>query len=131
MPKLRVLLAEDEEALRRAFKRVLEARGMEVVGEAANGAEAVEMVKSVGADVVLTDLRMPIMDGSEATRQITSAGLPPIVIILSAYADPSLQEEARRAGAVGWLHKGTSPRELCAKVYELAGVVPEADAIPA
>jgi DNA-binding NarL/FixJ family response regulator len=120
MQKLRVLLAEDDDALRRAFRRVLEARGMEVVGEAANGAEAVAMAQSVAADVVLTDLRMPIMDGIEATRQIMVGGPPPIVIILSAYADPSLQEEARAAGAIGWLQKGCSPRELCEKVYALA-----------
>jgi response regulator NasT len=124
MPKLRILLADDEDELRRTLKRVFEARGMEVVGEAANGAEVVELAKSIPADVVLTDLRMPVMDGIEAARQITSRDSRPLVIIFSAYADASLREEARVAGATGWLLKGTRAGELCAQIYELAGLVP-------
>jgi len=121
MRKLRVLVVDDEDALRRAFRRVLEARGMEVVGEAANGAEAVEMAGYVDADVVLTDLRMPVMDGIQVARAISALDAPPKVIILSAYADPSLQNEATEAGASGWLLKGSPPRQLCSQVIELAG----------
>ena len=122
MQKLRILLADDEVELRRTLKRVFEARGMEVVGVASNGAEVVEMAKIIAADIVLTDLRMPVMDGIEAAKRITPQGPPPVVIIFSAYADPSLQEEARLAGAAGWLLKGTRSSELCARIYELAGL---------
>jgi CheY-like chemotaxis protein len=123
MEKLRVLLADDEEALRSAFKRVLESRGMEVVGVASNGAEVVALAGTIAADIVLTDLRMPVMDGIEAARRITATGPPPLVVILSAYGDASLQEEAKLAGVSRWLHKGLKPRELCKLVYEVAGRV--------
>lgn len=122
MQKLRVLLVDDEDALRKVFRRVLEARGMDVVGEAANGAEAVEVYKTVTADVVLTDHKMPIMDGIEAARQIIGQGAqPPIVIILSAYADKSLVAEAEGAGVTKWLQKGLRSRELCEQIYKIAG----------
>jgi DNA-binding NarL/FixJ family response regulator len=120
MQKLRVLLADDDDALRGTIKRVLEGRGMEVVGEAVNGADAVEMAKHISCDVVVTDLRMPVMDGIEAVRQITALASPPVVIVLSAYADPSLKEEARVAGAAGFLQKGTRARELCEQIFAFA-----------
>jgi two-component system response regulator YesN len=123
MQKLRVLLADDEVALRTAFKRVLESRGMDVVGVASNGSEVVHLADTVDADIVLTDLRMPVMDGIEAARRITATGPPPLVIILSAYSDASLQEEAKLAGVSRWLHKGLKPRDLCRLVYEVAGRV--------
>jgi CheY-like chemotaxis protein len=94
---------------------------MDVVGVAANGIEIVHLAKTVVADIVLTDLRMPVMDGIEAARRITAAGPPPLVIILSAYGDASLQEEAKLAGVTRWLNKGLKPRDLCASVYEVAG----------
>ena len=122
MQKLRVLLVDDEDALRRAFRRVLEARGMDVVEEAANGAEAVELYRHITTDVVLTDYKMPMMDGIEAARQIIGQGPePPIVIILSAFADQSLLAEAERAGVTKWLQKGLRSRELCEQIYNIAG----------
>jgi DNA-binding NarL/FixJ family response regulator len=119
--KLRLLLADDEDALRHALRRVLEARGMEVLGEAANGADLVEMARKVAVDVVLTDFSMPLLNGIEVAKRISSLRLPPVVVILSAYADPSLREEARVAGAVGWLQKGLSSQVLCEQIYLLAG----------
>ena len=121
MQKLRVLLADDEEALRTVFRRVLEARGMEVVGDAADGAELVELSREIAADMVLTDLKMPVMDGMEAARHILAQPSPPLVVILSAYADPSLLDEAREVGVADWLKKGLRSRELCARIYEIAG----------
>ena len=121
MRRLRVLLADDEDALRAVFRRVLEARGMEVVGDAADGAELVELSREIVADIVLTDLRMPVMDGMEAARQILARPSPPLVVIVSAYADPSLVEEAREVGVADWLKKGLRPQELCARVLEIAG----------
>jgi DNA-binding NarL/FixJ family response regulator len=119
--KLRLLLADDEDALRHALRRVLEARGMEILGEAANGVDLVEMARHVTVDVVLTDFSMPFMNGIEVARHIGSLGSPPVVVILSAYGDPSLREEAKAAGAVGWLQKGLSSQELCEEIYLLAG----------
>ncbi|MEA2462198.1 MAG: hypothetical protein QOH90_2375 [Actinomycetota bacterium] len=121
MQKLRLLLADDEDALRHALRRVLEARGMEILGEAANGVDLVEMARHVTVDVVLTDFSMPFMNGIEVARHIGSLGSPPVVVILSAYGDPSLREEAKAAGAVGWLQKGLSSQELCEEIYLLAG----------
>lgn len=94
---------------------------MEILGEAANGVDLVEMAEHIVVDAVLTDFSMPFMNGIEVARRISSRGSPPVVIILSAYADPSLREEARVAGAVGWLQKGLSSQELCEQIYLLAG----------
>ena len=121
MDKLRVLLVDDEDGLRTVFRRVLEARGMDVVGEAVNGAEAVELSRHVTTDVILSDHKMPIMDGIEAARRIVSRGSPPIIIILSAYADQSLRDEAQVAGVTDWLQKGLRSRELCEQIYKIAG----------
>jgi DNA-binding NarL/FixJ family response regulator len=94
---------------------------MEILGEAANGLELVEMAQHSAADVVLTDFSMPLLNGIEAAKRISSLKSPPVVVILSAYGDPSLREEARVAGAVGWLQKGLSSQLLCEQIYMLAG----------
>lgn len=124
MQRLRVLLADDEEPLRKVLRRMLEAKGMDVVGVVANGAEAVHLSLTVESDVILIDLQMPIMDGIEAARQIATRDSAPIIIMHSAYADPSLVEEARTAGVTGWVQKGIRPRELCTRIYEIAGRIP-------
>jgi response regulator NasT len=121
MQKLRVLLADDEEPLRNVLRRVLEAKGMEVVGAVANGEEAVQLSLTVESDVLLIDLKMPVMDGIEAARKIAARQSSPIIIMHSAYADASLMEEARSAGVHEWVQKGVRPRELCAGIYEIAG----------
>ena len=121
MQKLRVLLADDEEPLRTSLRRVLEAKGMDVVGVVENGAEAVRLSLTVESDVLLIDLKMPLMDGIEAARQISDRETFPIIIMHSAYADASLMKEARAAGVKEWIQKGTRPRELCERIYEIAG----------
>jgi YesN/AraC family two-component response regulator len=124
MQKLRVLLVDDEEQLLEVFRRVLVRRGMDVVGEATNGAEAFELSKRVVADVLLTDHKMPMMDGIQLARALVEQGSPPIIIVLSAYGDPSLVEEARAAGVTKWLQKGLKPRDLCEQIYKIAGREP-------
>ena len=95
---------------------------MDVVGEAANGAEAVEVYRHVTTDIVLTDYKMPMMDGIEVARKIFGEGSePPIIIILSAFADQSLVTEAEGAGVAKWLQKGLRSRELCEQIYKIAG----------
>lgn len=105
---LRVLLADDHQILREGIRRGLEAAGEEVVGEASNGEEAVELARRHQPDVVLMDLSMPVVDGIEATRRITSE-LPNVrVLVLTMHDDPARTRAAISAGASGYLTKGTS-----------------------
>jgi DNA-binding NarL/FixJ family response regulator len=112
---VRVLLADDQRLVRSGFRVLLErADGIEVVGEAADGAEAVERVRSTRPDVVLMDIRMPGLDGIEATRRI--AGDPRLggvrVVILTTFDHDEYVFEALHAGASGFLLKDVEPDEL-------------------
>ena len=93
----RILLAEDNTAMRQTLRELLEDEGLDVVGEAADGVEAIELAHELRPDLILMDLRMPRMDGIEVR-----------VLMLSAYADPSLTERAVAVGADGYVVKGTS-----------------------
>jgi len=108
----RVLLAEDNAAMRRTLRELLEDEGLVVVGEAADGVEAVERAEALRPDLILMDLRMPRMDGIEATS-LVKRNVPGVrVLMLSAYADPSLSERAMAVGADGYVVKGTSYQAL-------------------
>ena len=98
---LRVVVVDDQELLRTAFRALIDAEDdMEVVGEASDGAQAVDLARSTSPDVVVMDVRMPVMDGIEATRRITSAGPgSPRVLILTAFDLDEYVFEAIRAGA--------------------------------
>jgi CheY-like chemotaxis protein len=101
----RVLLVDDAAAIRNALRGVLEDAGMEVVGEAPDGAQGVAMAASLRPDVVLMDLRMPSSDGFEATAQIVDQ-LPDVrVVVLSAYESEESAEAVRAAGAYAFLPK--------------------------
>jgi len=105
-----VLIVEDEPMLRHALADMLEAKGIRVAGEARDGHEAVRLASELRPEVVLMDLRMPGMDGIEATRQIKTA-LPRIqVLVLSAYDDPGLHRSAEEAGVFCYLVKGCAPQ---------------------
>jgi DNA-binding NarL/FixJ family response regulator len=108
----RVMLVDDEPLLRRSLKRVLEARGLEIVGEAADGSQAVALCGDLRPEVVVMDLRMPVMDGLTATRFIRGSWPSVAVIVCTAYDDPALQREVIDAGAWGFLVKGDSPGAL-------------------
>src|SRR5262249_37656856 len=82
---VRVLIADDQELVRSGFRLVLELAGIDVVGEAQNGREAVEASRKLRPDVVLMDVRMPEMDGLEATRRIALSGVPSRVLILTTF----------------------------------------------
>ena len=108
----RVMLVDDEPALRRSLKRVLEARGIEVVGEAADGSQAIALAGDLKPEVVIMDLRMPVMDGLTATRFIRGSWPSIAVVVCTAYEDPALQREVIDAGASGYLIKGNAPSAL-------------------
>jgi DNA-binding NarL/FixJ family response regulator len=119
----RVLLADDQALVRAGFRALLDAQpDIEVAGEAADGAEAVELARRERPDVVLMDVRMPRMDGLEATRQITSdpalAGTR--VVVLTTFELDEYVFGALRAGASGFLLKDTDPPELLATIRVVA-----------
>ncbi len=120
---IRVLVADDQALVRGGFKALLDARDdIEVVGEAADGAEAVSLAKTLLPDVVLMDIRMPGSDGLEATRQITAeprlAGVR--IVILTTFELDEYLFEALRSGASGFLVKDTEPVELVNAVRVVA-----------
>jgi DNA-binding NarL/FixJ family response regulator len=120
----RVMLVDDEPALRRSLKRVLEARGIEVVGEAADGSQAIALAGELKPEVVIMDLRMPVMDGVTATRLIRDSWPSIAVIVCTAYEDPALQREVFDAGASGYLIKGNAPSALFDSIAQArAGIV--------
>lgn len=108
---LRVALVDDQPLLRMGFRLVLEGAGIEVVGEANNGAEGVELVRSLAPDVVLMDVRMPVLDGIEATRQIVES-CDSKVIILTTFDLDEYAFSGLRAGASAFLLKDVEPDEL-------------------
>jgi DNA-binding NarL/FixJ family response regulator len=126
MDRIRLVIADDQPLLRTGFRMILEAeRDMAVVGEAGNGEEAVALTRRLLPDVVLMDIRMPVMDGVEATRRITSAPVPasgsgPRVLILTTFDLDEYIVQALRAGASGFLLKDVPPEELAAAIRVVA-----------
>ncbi|HUJ26450.1 MAG TPA: response regulator transcription factor [Myxococcales bacterium] len=113
MSRLRVLLADDHTLVRAGLRSLLETMpGMEVVGEAANGADAVRLVAAVRPSVVLMDISMPGLNGLEATRRISQAEVRPRVVMLSMHADEEFVRQALDAGATGYLLKSSDRSEL-------------------
>jgi two-component system, response regulator PdtaR len=104
----RVLLVDDNHGFRRELRLLLEDCGIEVVAEGENGQEAVDLATATEADVVLMDLRMPVMDGLQAAKALRDRVPALPVIILSAYEDPALRSEADAANAYAYLVKGCS-----------------------
>ena len=118
---VRVLIADDQALVRGGFRMILEAKeGMEVVGEAGDGAEAVALVERLQPDVVLMDVRMPGVDGIEATRRIADSGSSARIVILTTYDVDEYVFSALRAGASGFLLKDVRPPELTEAVRVIA-----------
>ena len=110
---IKILIVDDQSLFREALKTLLSASPeFEIVGDASNGEEALRMVLQNSPDVVLMDLRMPIMDGVESTRRILQMGKPTKVIVLTTFDDDENVFEALRAGAVGYLLKDVSSEKL-------------------
>ncbi|MGY2067117.1 response regulator transcription factor [Blastococcus sp. SYSU DS0619] len=118
---IRVLLVDDEELVRFGLRTVLEsAGGFEVVGEAGNGADGVRAARDLRPDVVLIDVRMPVMDGLTATQQILALPQAPEVAVLTTFHVDEYVHAALAAGAGGFLLKDTPPRQIAAAVRAVA-----------
>lgn len=113
MTPIRVLLADDQEMIRAGIRLMVDVEpDLEVVGEAANGAEAQEAVATCRPDVVVMDIRMPVVDGIEATRRIVTSGAACAVLVLTTFDDDEFVFGALRAGAAGFLLKDSPPDDL-------------------
>jgi DNA-binding NarL/FixJ family response regulator len=118
---IRVLIADDQALVRSGFRMILEARDdLEVVGEAASGSEAVELAARLDPDVILMDVRMPGLDGVEATRRLTASESRARVLILTTFDLDEYVYEAIRAGASGFLLKDVQPAQLVEAVRVVA-----------
>jgi len=123
---LPIVLADDQALVRGGFRMILDARpDLEVVGEAANGREAVELVTRLQPDVVLMDVRMPEVDGLQAIREIVASGSGSRIIVLTTYDVDDSVFAALRAGASGFMLKDVRPAEL----VEAIRVVARGDAL--
>jgi DNA-binding NarL/FixJ family response regulator len=116
-----ILLADDQELMRMGFRMVIDSQpDLEVVGEAANGREAITATRSLAPDVVLMDVRMPECDGVQATRTIVESGAASRIIILTTFDLDEYVYAALRAGASGFLLKDAQPAELLAAIRAVA-----------
>ncbi|HEY5478835.1 MAG TPA: response regulator transcription factor [Gaiellaceae bacterium] len=118
---IRVLIADDQALVRSGFRMILEARDdLAVVGEAENGAQAIDLARELQPDVVLMDVRMPVLDGVEATRRLLETGSEARVIILTTFDLDEYVFEALRAGASGFLLKDVQPAQLVEAIRVVA-----------
>jgi len=108
----RILLVDDHRLVREGLRRTLEDAGFTVVGEAENGAEGLEMAEELRPHVVVMDVSMPVVDGITATRRMRSRVPDARVVVLTMHADSDLLEQARSAGAAGYLLKDASGTEV-------------------
>ena len=116
-----VLLVDDQPLLRMGFRLILEGEeDLHIVGEASDGAEAVQLVRNLTPDVVLMDVRMPVLDGIEATRAITAEGSPARIIILTTFDVDEYAFAGLQAGASAFLLKDVAPAELIQAVRVVA-----------
>src|SRR5688572_21557673 len=119
LERVKVLIVDDHAIVREGLKAVLQIDPrLEVVGEAANGKLAVQMARSLRADVVLMDVVMPVMDGIEATRQIV-AQCSAKLLVLSSYPERDLVERAVAAGATGYLLKHSASADVVRAIHQV------------
>jgi DNA-binding NarL/FixJ family response regulator len=118
---IRVLLVDDQALVRSGFRMLIESSDdLAVVGEAENGAEALTILSTTPVDVVLMDIRMPVMDGVEATRRIVASGVPAHVLVLTTFDADEYVYAALRAGASGFLLKDSRPDDLLSAIRSVA-----------
>jgi DNA-binding NarL/FixJ family response regulator len=131
-PPVTVVLVDDQALVRDGLRLILELGGIAVVGEAADGADAVPLILETDPDVVLMDLRMPVMDGVEATRRLTEAGARSRVVVLTTFEGEEHAYRALRVGATGYLLKDAGGDRIVAAVRAAAaGEMPLAPTVVA
>ena len=118
---IRVLVVDDHPAVRSSLAAFIDAAdGLQVVGEAADGQQAIDMAERLLPQVVLMDVRMPVLDGIEATRRLKAVSGGPEVVLISAYEQDELEHAGRDAGAAAFVMKGVRGAELAAHVRSAA-----------
>jgi DNA-binding NarL/FixJ family response regulator len=118
---IRVLLVDDQALVRSGFHMLIESSdGIDIVGEAENGAQALDFMATTPVDVVLMDIRMPVMDGVEATKRIIASGSEAHVLVLTTFDADEYVYAALRAGASGFLLKDSRPDELLQAIRSVA-----------
>jgi DNA-binding NarL/FixJ family response regulator len=118
---IRVLVVDDHAAVRSALAAYLDVEpGLEVVGEAADGQQALDLASWLKPDFVLMDVRMPVIDGIEATRRLKAARPKTRVVLMSGHVEDDLREAGLDAGATAFLLKGIRANDLATRVRELA-----------
>ena len=121
VPVTRLVLVDDQRMVRAGFRSLLDAEpDLEVVGEAGNGEEAIDVITRLRPDVALMDIRMPVLNGLAATREIVAAGLPTRVLVLTTFALDEYVFQALEAGASGFLLKDAPAEELAAGIRIVA-----------
>src|SRR5882762_1692326 len=120
MNKITVLLADDHTVVRQGLRSLLAAEpDIEIVGEAENGRQAVQMAKNLTPNIVVMDIAMPQLNGLEATRQIIKEGIPTKVLVLSSYSDDEYVHQLTEAGAAGYLLKEAVVTDLVKAIREV------------
>ena len=118
---IRILIADDHAIVRKGIRALLMTEpGMQVIGEAGDGQEAVSLAQKLKPDLILMDLVMPRMDGIEATRRITEQAQAPQILVLTSFAADDKVFPAIKAGALGYLLKDSGPDELVQAIHQVA-----------
>ena len=117
---IRILIADDHELVRQGFEALLTVKeGIEVVGQAENGEQAVKLARSLDPDIILMDLLMPVKDGIEATREIKSENPDARILIITSFSEDDNVYKAVKAGALGYLLKDSSPQDLLQAIHDV------------
>ena len=120
--KIRVLIVDDHGVFRNGLKAVINHQAdMEVVGEAEDGEKAVALTRELQPDIILMDVKMPVLDGAETTSRILSEMPGMKIVALSIYADDGFMANMMRAGALGYILKGCDTEELSDTIRRIAG----------
>ena len=120
MSKMKVLIVDDHAVVRQGVRALLETeRGITIAGEAEDGVQALQMIRQLHPDVVLLDLVMPRMEGTEVIRRVVAEGLKTSILVLTSFATDDKVFPAIKAGALGYLLKDSGPRELVDAIYQV------------